>query len=182
MGGSFNPAHQGHIEISLSARKTAQLDEVWWLVSPQNPLKQAEGMASFSERISYARAQTLPPWIRISDFEATQASWRTIDTLKHLKQLFRCCQLIWIMGADNLIQLPDWQQPRQLMRMIDVMVMGRPGFNYQALASKGAAIAGRHLRRRSPQLLGTTGRAGWYFSHHTRNSLSATAIRTQTSH
>jgi len=179
MGGSFNPAHNGHIEISLSARKTAQLDEVWWLVSPQNPLKQTDGMASFSERISYARTLALPPWIRISDFEITQPSCRTIDTLTRLKQIFRCSQLIWIMGADNLIELPRWQAPRQIMRIIDVMVMGRPGFNYHALAGKGAAIAGRQRRRRSARLRGR-GNTGWYFHHHTRNSLSATAIRTQT--
>jgi len=179
MGGSFNPAHQGHIDISISARKTAQLDEVWWLVSPQNPLKQTEGMAIFSHRICYARAFDLPNWIRVSDFEASQHSVRTIDTLKRLRQIFKCCDLIWIMGADNLIQLPEWQQARELMRMTNVMVMGRPGFNYQALASKGAAIAKRNLRTKNPAVLGKT-RQGWYFEHFTHNSLSSTAIRKQT--
>ncbi len=176
MGGSFNPAHQGHLDISIAARKIAQLDEVWWIVSPQNPLKQRDDMALFSQRIDYARSLNLPRWIRVSEFEAHQSSTRTIDTLTHLRRAVRCCDLIWIMGADNLIQLPEWQQARQLMRLSAVMIMGRPGYNYQALASKGAAIARRNLRRKTASILGKTQR-GWYFEHFTHNSLSATAIR-----
>ena len=138
MGGSFNPAHNGHLQSAVHARRAARLDEVWWLVSPQNPLKPSDEMASFSRRIASAQAVAKPHrWIKILDFEQRHGLKFTADSLTKLARHCPRAELVWIMGADNLIQFPDWHHAFGLARQVPVLVINRPAYNYQSLTSAG---------------------------------------------
>lgn len=185
MGGSFNPAHQGHLYIAQQARQSAQLDEVWWLVSPQNPLKSADGMACFEDRVAGARRLAAShQWLRCLDIEEYLHLKTSFDSLSRLQKICPRACLIWIMGADNLHQFPDWYRARDIAARNPILVMNRPGYGWRALASKGAAYLGRRNRCQQPRLLGrrhacSAKRAGgkWAFNHTTRNPLSATLLR-----
>ena len=177
MGGSFNPAHDGHLASAVHARRAARLDEVWWLVSPQNPLKAAKNMAGFSRRIASAKAVAgAHNWIKVLDFEQTQGLRFTADSLARLARHCPRAELVWIMGADNLIQFPQWHRAYQLSRQIPILVINRPGFRYQSLASRGAALLHQRRRQRTARTL--TGKSGgWAFVHFASNPVSSTAIR-----
>lgn len=179
MGGSFNPAHFGHFEISKTAKKTAKLDEVWWLVSPQNPLKNTQGMAPLPQRLAHARNQFECSWIRISNFEETHKLHLTIDTLIRLRVALPYCDFVWVMGADNLVQFPKWHRAKKLSRSCAMMVMNRPSYGYQALASQGAYMLGKKKRKRNPSTLNRTTQ-GWSFIPQPRHAISATQIRQET--
>ncbi|MEL0144019.1 MAG: nicotinate-nucleotide adenylyltransferase, partial [Alphaproteobacteria bacterium] len=109
LGGSFNPAHDGHRYISVEALKRLGLDEVWWLVSPQNPLKPESGMAPFAQRLEYARQIVRHPRIRVSAIEAEMGTRYTANTLESLVQLYPAAKFVWLMGADNLVQISAWR-------------------------------------------------------------------------
>ena len=174
MGGSFNPAHDGHLYIAEQARVAAGLDEVWWLVSPQNPLKTSDGMAKFEDRLDYARMLAQPRWLRVLDFERRHHTTKTADTLRKLGQLFAHPQFFWIMGADNLVQFMRWQNAPKIARFVDICVMNRPEFTYKALASRSIAALGTRV---STYNLGSSPKRKWAYSFSTRNTLSATKIR-----
>ncbi len=178
MGGSFNPAHNGHLYIAAAARKTARLDEIWWLVSPQNPLKSAAGMSAFTERLDGARKLAgRCRWLRCLDIEQKTGKSTSVDTLGYLRSICPHARLVWIMGADNLVQLPYWHRPAALVKMIDFLIMNRPGYGWQALSGRGAALLGRRHRRRHASQLAKQLPRGWNFCFTSRNRLSATALR-----
>ena len=175
MGGSFNPAHNGHLHSTALAKRAAQLDEVWWLVSPQNPLKSADEMASFSRRFASAQAVAIPHrWIKILDFEQRHGLSFTAHSLKKLASHCPRAEFVWIMGADNLIQFPHWHRASALAQLLPVLVINRPTYGYQSLASRGARLLG--LKRRSPRRLSRKS-GGWAFLHGASNPSSSTAIR-----
>ena len=181
MGGSFNPAHEGHLYIAKEARRLAKLDEVWWLVSPQNPLKSAQNMADFPTRLT--RARTLAgrnSWLRCLDLEQQLGLFNTFASLERLRQVCRHAELVWIMGADNLSQFPQWKRATDIARNTSILVMNRPNYGWQALASQGASLLGRRHRHKQARQLGRsyangTGR-GWVFHLHSHNPLSATLL------
>ena len=176
MGGSFNPAHSGHLQSAVHARRAARLDEVWWLVSPQNPLKDREGMAVVSRRLASAEAVAKPyRWLKILDFEQQHGLRFTADSLAKLARHCPRAKLVWIMGADNLIQFPDWHRAFVLARQVPVLVINRPAYGYQSLASRGAALLGRRRRRTARRLACQSD--GWAFVHGARNPASSTALR-----
>src|SRR3546814_11499055 len=110
LGGSFNPAHGGHRAISLNAIDALDLDELWWLVSPGNPLKPAKGMAPLPARLASAQRMARRSPIRATGIEAEFGTRYTVDTLKKLVRRYPNRRFIWIMGADNLAQLPRWRE------------------------------------------------------------------------
>ncbi|HEY6916670.1 MAG TPA: nicotinate-nucleotide adenylyltransferase [Allosphingosinicella sp.] len=138
LGGSFNPAHRGHRKISRQALAALGLDEVWWLVSPGNPLKSEAGMAPLSARFASARraARGLP--IRVTAIEQALGTRYTADTLKALRRRFPDRQFVWLMGADNLAQFHRWKNWREIARTVPIAVLARPGY-------KGAAHAARAM-------------------------------------
>jgi nicotinate-nucleotide adenylyltransferase len=149
LGGSFNPAHGGHRRISLFARHLLGLDEVWWLVSPGNPLKDPAGMAPLAARFASARAQARRAPIRVSAIERDLATRYTFDTLTQLARRYPRLRFIWLMGADNLAQFHRWRQWRRIARTMPIAVIARPGYDAAAIASPAMAWLRRFRRPRA---------------------------------
>ena len=139
LGGSFNPAHGAHRRISLFALDALGLDEVWWLVSPCNPLKPTKGMAPLTARVRSAQQQARRAPIRVSAIEREFGTVFTIDTIRGLKRRFPKRRFIWLMGADNLAQFDQWKDWRGIARELPIAVIARPGYDRAALASPAMA-------------------------------------------
>jgi nicotinate-nucleotide adenylyltransferase len=137
LGGSFNPAHQGHRRVALNAIRALALDEVWLLVSPGNPLKEgADDMAPFPARLASARAICRGAPLRASDFEARAGTRFTVDTVTLLKRRYRRDRFIWLMGADTLPDIHKWRDWRGLARQVPIAVVSRPGYDRPAHAAR----------------------------------------------
>ena len=137
LGGSFNPAHRGHRRISLHAMRALGLDEVWWLVSPGNPLKEAAtDMAPFEARLASAEAMASSARIRVSDFERREGTRYSIDTVRRLKRRFPDHRFIWLLGSDTLPNFHKWRDWRGLAREVPIAVIRRPGYDSPAHAAR----------------------------------------------
>lgn len=143
LGGSFNPAHEGHRRISLFAMDALGLDEVWWLVSPGNPLKSAKGMAPLSARLASAERMARHAPIVPTAIETTLRTRFTADTLHKLVRHFPHHRFIWLMGADNLAQFHRWQRWRQIARTLPIAVIARPGYDAAARSAVAMDWLGR---------------------------------------
>jgi nicotinate-nucleotide adenylyltransferase len=139
LGGSFNPAHGGHRRISLFAQQALGLDEVWWLVSPGNPLKPRAGMAPLSARVRAAARMARRAPIKVTAIEQALGTRYTVDTLRALKRRYPRRCFVWIMGSDNLAQFHRWKAWRALAREMPIAVVARPGYDGTALASPAMA-------------------------------------------
>lgn len=136
LGGSFNPAHSGHRAISLAAIRALGLDEVWWLVSPGNPLKDAaKDMAPLAIRLASARVVSKRAPIRATDIETRFGTRYTVDTLRKLTRTYPKDRFIWLMGGDNLAQFHRWRDWRGIARTMPIAVIARPGYERQARAA-----------------------------------------------
>ena len=148
LGGSFNPAHRGHRAMSVAAIDALDLDEVWWLVSPGNPLKAAEGMAPFAARLASARRQARRSRIRVSDFEAQAGTRFTVDTIGLLVRRQPGIRFIWMMGEDTLPDFHRWKAWRRLATLVPIAVLARPGYGDEARAARAMGWL-RHFVRPS---------------------------------
>ena len=146
LGGSFNPAHRGHRAISRGALAKLDLDEIWWLVSPSNPLKPAKGMAPLAARIASARraARRLP--IRVTAIEQALGTRYTVDTLRTLVRRYPGHRFVWIMGADNLAQFHRWRDWRRIAALVPIAVIARPGYDDAAHAARAMGWLRRFVR------------------------------------
>ncbi len=178
LGGSFNPAHDGHRHASLEALRRLGLDAVWWLVSPQNPLKARAGMAPLQERLDAARAVARHPRIVVTDVECVLGTVYTAETLDRLRLLFPRARFVWLMGADNLIQVPRWQHWERIFRGTLVAVLNRPPYSSKALGGKAAQRFRRdRIRAARARLLPRMEPPAWVFLTHPLHPASATEIR-----
>lgn len=180
LGGSFNPAHEGHRHISLCALKTLALDQVWWLVSPQNPLKPVEGMAPQDLRLEAAVKVADHPAILVTGLESRLGTRYTADTIIALRRRFPARRFVWLMGADNLRQMPRWNHWQRIFDAVPVAVFDRSPYSHNALAGMAARRFGQ--MRRPAQRAGQLAEAkapAWVFLHQERHPASATAIRRQ---
>lgn len=178
LGGSFNPAHEGHRHISVEALRHLGLDEVWWLVAPQNPLKEARGMDPLSERLAAARRAARHDRIRVTGIERDLGTRYTVDTLARLRALFPRTSFTWLMGADNLAQMPRWKRWPDIAAMAPIAVIDRPGCGVRALAGAVARRYGaRRLRDGAVRGIAAAGPPAWCFLRCRLSPLSATAIR-----
>ncbi len=178
LGGSFNPAHRGHRAISLFARDALGLEEIWWLVSPGNPLKSEIGMAPFGARLASARHQARRARITAMDIETRMGTRFTVDTIRALVRRYPKRRFIWIMGADNIAQFHLWRDWRRLARSVTIAVVARPGYEVFTDASpasvwlrrfvRPAGIAQEWTRWRPPALV---------LLHFRPDPSSATALR-----
>jgi len=132
LGGSFNPAHEGHLHITLEALRRLKLDQVWWLVSPKNPLKPKNELAKLKKRFSSAEDIALHPRIRVTKIEKKLGTRYTADTVEKLTALGREIDFVFLMGADNFVQLPQWRNWQDIMATVPVAVLARPGFEWSA--------------------------------------------------
>lgn len=147
LGGSFNPAHRGHRAISLQALRRLDLDEIWWLVSPQNPLKSPEDMAPLDVRLASARVAARHPRIRPTAIESKLGTRYAVDTVFRLQQHFPHVRFIWVMGADNLVQFHRWRAWRRLARRVPIAVLARPHYIGNSLFAPAMAWLRRFRRR-----------------------------------
>jgi nicotinate-nucleotide adenylyltransferase len=173
LGGSFNPAHEGHLYVGEVARKRLGLDYVWWLVAPQNPLKPVADMAPLEKRLAAARALAgRDPRLIVTDLERSLGTRYTIDTLKALTRRFRGVRFVWLMGSDNLDQFHRWRRWTEIARIVPIAVVERSGSLLAPLRAKAMqrfALSRAQTLHPPPAIIIVDGR---------RNEGSATAIRT----
>jgi nicotinate-nucleotide adenylyltransferase len=180
LGGSFNPAHRGHRRISLAAMRELGLDEVWWLVSPGNPLKPDKGMAPFEARLASAGRMARRAPIHASDFERREGTRYTIDTVRRLKRRFPRHRFIWLIGSDTLPAFHFWRDWRGLARELPIAVIRRPGYDRQAHAARALGWLRRFVRPSSQANEWTEWSApAILFLRLPPDPTSATAIRAQ---
>lgn len=178
LGGSFNPAHAGHLHVSREAIKALKLDQVWWLVSPQNPLKPATGMAPLAARLARARALVKDRRIVVSDLERRLGTARTAETVARLAQRYPGLRFVWLMGADNLAQIPRWWRWTRIFATTRVAVFDRSAYSYAALAGAAARRYGQ-VRMRRPRDIWLRLPPVWTSVAIRRHPASATALRAQ---
>ena len=179
LGGSFNPAHRGHLHISRLALDRLRLDALWWVVSPQNPLKPASGMAPFEERLAAAaRAAKGEPAIRVSDVERRLGTRFAVDTVTQLQAGHPGTRFVWVMGADNMVEVPRWKRWRTVFRTLPIAVFARPSYSFRALSGRAARrFAKARVRETRAGALAEMVPPAWVFMHTRRNAASATRIR-----
>lgn len=178
LGGSFNPAHDGHRHISRLALKYLALHQVWWLVTPQNPLKSTDGMAPLADRLRRAHIAAADRRIIATDLEARLGTRYTADTLAVLTRRFPSTRFVWLIGADNLAQITRWRSWQQIFHTVPVAVMNRPTYSKVALGGFAAARFARHRRQQADaRRLADLTPPAWIFFHSPLHSESATAIR-----
>jgi nicotinate-nucleotide adenylyltransferase len=178
LGGSFNPAHAGHLHVARMARRALRLDEVWLMVSPGNPLKPVAGMAPLPDRLASARRIADGRRIIATDIERDLGTRYTADTLRLLRRRFPRAHFVLVIGADNLAQLPRWRRWREIARDTAVAVLPRPGWTRRALGGRAAHVLAHH--RRNPGALLTESfapHAPWCLVPAREHAASATAIR-----
>ncbi len=178
LGGSFNPAHAGHLQIAQIALRRLRLHQVWLLVSPGNPLKEANGMAGLPARLASARLLADGRRIIATDIEQHLHTRYTLDTLRALKRRFPRSRFVWLMGADNLRQFPRWLGWMGIARTVPFAVLPRPSYTRGAIAGQAARRLA-HARRpaRQAPVLASQPAPAWVFLHGPENPLSATALR-----
>lgn len=177
LGGSFDPAHEGHAHITREALKRFGLDRVWWLVSPGNPLKE-HGPAPLAQRVVQARKVIRHPRVEVTDIEAHLGTRYTAQTLVALRARYRAVRFVWLMGADNLAQLHQWQDWRDIMNTVPVGVLARPGQRISARMSRAASLyAPYRISGRQSQLLGAAHAPAWCFVNVPMIDISSSAIR-----
>jgi nicotinate-nucleotide adenylyltransferase len=179
LGGSFDPPHEGHAHITREAIKRFDLDRVWWLVSPGNPLKE-RGPAPMDQRMNAARELMQHPKVEVTDIEVHLGSPYTAETITQLRRLYPGVRFVWLMGADNLAQLHKWQDWRVIMNNIPVAVIARAG---QRLGARRSVAAKSYrqfrLKGRNARMLGQHEAPVWAYQNVPLVNLSSSAIRAQ---
>ena len=177
LGGSFDPAHDGHAHVTREALRRFGLDRVWWLVSPGNPLK-AHGPAPLPQRMARAREVVRHPRVEVTDVEARLGTRHTAETLAALRRLHPRVRFVWLMGADNLAQLHLWEDWRRIVEGVPVGVLARPGVRISARRSKAAAVfAEARLSVHEAHRLSHARAPAWCLVNAPMLDASSTAIR-----
>lgn len=181
-GGSFNPAHDGHAHVAETAMRRLGLDRVIWLVSPQNPLKGSDETAPLAERMASARTAAAlaasGPSMIVSDFETRAGTQWTVDTLRVLKARHPGVRFVWLMGSDNLIGFHRWRGWTDIMRMMPVAVIARPGsLHHSRTAPAAARFAAARVPSSRARLLPDLPAPAWTWLTAPLNPRSSTAIR-----
>lgn len=178
LGGSFNPAHDAHRHISVEALRRLKLDEVWWLVSPLNPLKSGRDMATLDKRLIKARSVARHPRIRVMDLESRLKTRYTVDTLRAMGKLAPQTDFVWLMGADNLLTFHKWYRWEALFRSLPVAIFDRAPYSIRAPFSKtGQRFRKSRMREAQAPCLAKQRPPAWVFVHCPRHPLSATQLR-----
>lgn len=177
-GGSFNPAHDGHRLVALQCLKRLQLDAVWLIASPGNPLKDHSGLAPLATRVTQARALMDHPRIEVTGFEAEHGFSYTYDSLSFLRRHCTGVRFVWIMGADNLAQFDQWDRWRDLAELMPIAVYARPGSIRRATSSRAAtALKAYRIPEAAAETLADREPPAWVYLHGITSAQSSSAIR-----
>ncbi len=181
MGGTFNPPHEGHALVARTVLKRLALDQLWWVVTPGNPLKSANPVPPLGQRMTAAAAFAGHPRMRVTGFEAGLGSAFTVDTLAFLRLRHRGVRFVWIMGADGLASFHRWRDWRKIAALMPFAVVDRPGYRLRAMASPAAKALGKSfLREDHAAALGRRDGAKWTFLTTRLSPASSTEIRAKT--
>jgi nicotinate-nucleotide adenylyltransferase len=177
-GGSFNPPHEGHLLVTETAIRRLRLDQLWWLVTPGNPLKDTRKLPSLAQRIAWSEAINRDPRVKITSFEAAHSVRFTAETLAIVKRTNPGVRFVWIMGADNLASFHRWQNWRDIALTFPIAVVDRPGATLSYLSSKMAKTYDyARVDESDSELLASMQAPAWTFLHGPRSPVSSTAIR-----
>jgi nicotinate-nucleotide adenylyltransferase len=178
LGGSFNPPHAAHRAISQFALKRLQLDRVWWLLTPGNPLKNHDSLHALAERAAAALKVADDPRINVSCLEAVIGTRYTVDTIIHLRRRVSGVHFVWIMGADNLAQFHRWKDWRRIASDVPIAVIDRPPQSFRALAAPAAqALARYRVPENQAARLADLHAPAWVFLTGMKSNLSSTGLR-----
>jgi len=176
-GGSFDPPHPGHVHLTREALKRLGLDQLWWLVSPGNPLK-AHQPAPLGKRMAAARAMLAHPRVRVTDIEVRLGTRATADTLAALRARYPQVRFVWVMGADNLASFHLWSRWQDILAAMPVAVFARPGQRMAALNARAARqYAGARLQERAARTLGMAAPPAWIYLDMPMRPESSSALR-----
>ncbi len=179
-GGSFNPPHEGHLNLCDLALKRLELDQIWWLVTPGNPLKDLKELAPLEKRIMQCRQIISHPRIKVTAFEAAHKVRYTADTLRLVKQLRPRNTFVWLMGADNLADFHRWRDWREIANMMPIAVIDRPGSTLSYHSGQASiALSKYRIDEGDAPLLSRMKPSVWTFLHGPRSSLSSTQLRAE---
>lgn len=179
LGGSFDPPHQGHVQISQAALRRFGLDRLWWLVTPGNPLKE-HPPACLARRVTAARDLLNDPSIVVSDIEAQLGTRYTAQTLRALRNAYPQVRFVWLMGADNLAHFHQWKDWREILDTVPIGIMARPGDRISARLSPAARIyAHARVKGGDSQLLAQQSAPAWCFINVPMCDVSSSAIRAE---
>lgn len=177
-GGSFNPPHQGHALVAEIALRRLRLDQLWWIVTPGNPLKSRSNLAPLNERLALCETFATNPRIKVTAFETSLGSSYTAKTLSSVKARNPHAHFVWIMGADNLKSFHHWQQWQRIALTFPIAVIDRPGSTLSYLSSKMARTFDyARIDEDDAGLLWKKTAPSWTFIHGPRSTLSSTALR-----
>lgn len=177
-GGSFNPPHAGHALVTETAMRRLRLDQLWWMVTPGNPLKENGGLAPLSRRIALSEAHAKDPRIKVTAFEAGYHVRYTADTIALVQARNPGVNFVWLMGADSLRNFHRWERWREIVRRVPIAVFDRPGATLSFLSSTMTKTFARaRIDESDAPVLARTKPPAWTFIHGPRSSLSSTALR-----
>lgn len=178
LGGSFNPAHEGHLYISEHALKLLELDEIWWLVSPQNPLKSETEMAPLEERTESAQKIAINSNIKVTNLESELNTQYSIDTIKAIKEKNPQDKFVWLIGADNLANFDMWKDWQEIFKSIPIAVFDREPYSRDALESKAATeFKSNKMEENNSGELTETEPPAWVYLKIPTHPASSTNIR-----
>jgi nicotinate-nucleotide adenylyltransferase len=178
LGGSFNPPHAAHRLISVMALKRLRLDQVWWMVTPGNPLKNHGELAPLPERIALSRSISQHPRIKVTAFEAGIGTAYTAAALRFIRRRFPATHFVWLMGADNLAGFHRWNEWEAIFSMMPIAVEDRPGWRHRALASRAARhFASPRIPEALAPVLPLLEPPAWCYLSGPLSKLSSTALR-----
>ena len=178
LGGSFNPPHEAHRAISLFAMKRLQLDRIWWLVSPGNPLKEGRSLQALRDRMIAAKKMAHHPRIDVSCLESVIGTRYTMDTISYLRRRCSGVRFVWIMGADNLAQFDRWEKWRRIADTVPIAVVDRPPDSFRALSSVAAQTLMRYrVDEQDAGTLANRPAPAWTFLTGLKSALSSTKLR-----
>ncbi|WP_246272839.1 nicotinate-nucleotide adenylyltransferase [Oricola thermophila] len=180
-GGSFNPPHEGHRLVAEIAIRRLRLDQLWWIVTPGNPLKDVTSLPPLADRIAWSERMNPDPRVKVTAFEALHEVRYTADTLALVRRYNPARRFVWIMGADNLAGFHRWQKWRDIALTFPIAVVDRPGSTLAYLSSKMAKTFDyARVDESDAALLPTLPAPAWTFLHGPRSPVSSTAIRNGT--
>ena len=179
-GGSFNPPHEGHLHLCDLAFKRLELDQIWWMVTPGNPLKNVSGLPPLNERIEHCLEIVCDPRIRVTGFEARYNVRFTADTVRLVKKLRPRQKFVWLMGADNLAGFHNWQDWRGIASNVPIAVIDRPGSTLAYMSARASLVMSRYrVDEEDASLIANMKPPAWTFLHGPRNMLSSTVLRSR---